>query len=211
MKREWTVLCDTREKRALPLPSTLVVKDWGHFYPGERTTTVRIQTEEVALTTGDYCLKGHESTCLIERKGSLRELEKNLMDSQDRERFFNQLRRLRASTRNPVLFVEGDPLSWHQKRTDKINPHLLRDCLLGSCLQFGVQLVLLPCNSVGARRAAAEWLISTLIACVHQDPLPSNHAPATLTVRNYVATLPRTPTPEELTNGTASGHDAGHP
>lgn len=172
MKREWTVVADTREKRALPLPSTLVVRDWSTFHPQERMVTVRIHSREQTMVTGDYYLDGYSHECLVERKGSVRELATNLLDSKDRVRFFEQLRRLRDQTRVPILFVEGDPLSWDQKRTDGVDPLLVRDCLLQAQHWYGVQLVMLPCNSVGARRAATAWLICTMLSAVHNKPLP---------------------------------------
>lgn len=179
MKREWTILVDSREKRALPLPSTMEVRDWSTFYPRDGMVTVRIHTKEVALITGDYCVEGHSRDCLIERKGSLTELSKNLRDSVDRVRFFKQLERLRDESDHPVLFVEGDPLSWGTKRTDGIDPFLLRDCLFQAQHRFGVHLVLLPCNSASARREAAKWLVALLLSRIHTRPDPRPEIPGT--------------------------------
>lgn len=168
MTRTFTVFIDTEEKRPLPIPTYLPVWDRSSPAHAPTTTTLTITTERRRLLTGDYALAGHESACLIERKGHLTELFQNLV-TDDRTRFHAALSRLATSCRHPVLFLEGDPLSLeaplrsHTRRPPP-PPFVIRDLLLSTLREYNVELMLLPTSSASSRRAAGEWVTAKLIA-----------------------------------------------
>lgn len=87
---------DTREKRPLPFPSFLRT-------PSE---TFAIQTIRVRLPEGDYRLKAYPDVCIIERKGSVEELAKNLL-TWDNKRQGRAIAKLIAACSNPYLLIEA--------------------------------------------------------------------------------------------------------
>lgn len=103
IRRRYTIRRDTREKRGLIFP---------HWLPILRspligdTQTCELALVEETLTTGDYALAGYEHVCLLERKGSLRELHSYCFDHRDQLR--SQLERLSEACRHPMILLEGD-------------------------------------------------------------------------------------------------------
>ena len=119
VNRKWIILQDTREKQPLLFPRTMVMLDAAYPATDKRRTTVSIHVVKKALKTGDYAIQGHEDRCLVERKGSAREIAKNTMHGKDRQRFERELVRLKEETAFPVLLMEGWPsqLLEHTKTT----------------------------------------------------------------------------------------------
>lgn len=163
MRRDWTILRDRREKRPLIFPTTMAI--WNPDSPPTDPVgmTVRLCVQRVTLPTGDYLLRGYESCTIIERKGNLDELAGNLQTSQGRRRFIAELERLRNECMDPVLLLEGDPVSLQRTRREDTDPPLVRDMLLHVLAEYEVRLFLLPCQTVAHRRAAAEWAVSLLL------------------------------------------------
>jgi hypothetical protein len=97
-----TVLVDSREKDPIFFPRIIP------FYPERHSSRILIHllTEEVALDAGDYCLKGYESLCGIERKKNLGEIATNLL-SRDRRRAIAALDRFAKQYVYRYLLVEA--------------------------------------------------------------------------------------------------------
>ena len=159
MQRKFVVIQDTREKLPLLLPKRLVMLDDTVPAPEKKMVTVELHTVRQKLQTGDYVLSGSESTCIIERKGSLLEISKNLFDKKDRERFVRELVRLREETTHPVLVLEGSPAQLLDSREGSIAV----DALIRLLQEYGVELLLLPSGITKHRRALGEWVARLLI------------------------------------------------
>lgn len=91
--RRWPIIVDTREQRPLPLAEVIAATGLPF--------TVKIAT----MPTGDYCIEGLESVCMIERK-SLPDLVACCTGW--RPRFESELERMKNTTQIPVLLIEAD-------------------------------------------------------------------------------------------------------
>ena len=125
----------------------------------KKMVTVELHTVRQKLPTGDYVLSGSESECIIERKGSLLEISKNLFDRKDRERFVRELVRLKEETSHPVLVLEGSPAQLLESHEGSIAV----DALIRLLQEYGVELLLLPSGITKHRRALGEWVARLLI------------------------------------------------
>lgn len=159
MNTRYTVVVDSREKKPLPFPKHLVVGREG----GKGTTTLCVETITDRLVTGDYVLRGHEAGTIVERKGSLMEVVKNVR-GRDRTRFLAALDRVAEEAARPVLFLEGTPsdLARAEHRDPTLRGGL--DELMRVCAQRNVHFLLLPARTPGNRRSAAEFILRMLIA-----------------------------------------------
>ena len=130
-------------------------------YPAtdKRRTTVSIHVVKKALKTGDYAIQGHEDRCLVERKGSAREIAKNTMHGKDRQRFERELVRLKEETAFPVLLMEG----WPSQLLEEQESAVAVDALIRLLSMYGTELLLVPSNTLRQRRAAGEWVARLLI------------------------------------------------
>ncbi len=169
--RDLILLIDEREKRPLPIPPFLRVWDPSSSWENPSATRIRILTATTRLKTGDYVLQGHESSCIIERKGHLNELHTNLLTATGRRRFTAELERLRSSCAHPILLLEGSPLTLTAVRPPA-DADLVRDHLLSLLLAYSVTLHILPTDSPSSRRCCGEWLVATLFAAAHTNPVP---------------------------------------
>jgi hypothetical protein len=120
------------------------------------------------LSEGDYCISGHESACLVERKGSINEVAMNCL-SRDRKRFVDALERLADSTEHPVLFLEGSPVDLTGRLQPGSNlpesgPAL--DALFDLTHRYNIDLVIAPAKTVRQRRAAGEMVARLLLSAV---------------------------------------------
>lgn len=100
-----TIEVDNREKYPLLFPATVQVTD-----PITRKSTLKdVRTVKVHLPAGDYRLADHPTACIIERKGSQRELFNNFFTS-DNKRQGRAFQKLKKACRYPVIFIEESPL-----------------------------------------------------------------------------------------------------
>lgn len=160
-----TVLADSREKNPLVFPTYLSI-----FGGGDPTKAppdkarLRIITERTALQTADYALKDMPDGTLIERKGSLEEIFACCLTARDRSRFESQLDRLAAESKDPVLFLEGDPT--HLRTSTKRSPHpdAAMDELLFLLRQRNIELLIAQTDTMARRRAAAELVLRRMLA-----------------------------------------------
>jgi ERCC4-type nuclease len=168
--RELTILVDSREQRPLVFPRNLVVGT-----PGSSTSlaTIRLNTREETLPTGDYVVQGHEAACVIERKANLPELARNLHTADGLRRLRNEFTRMQAFRRR-LLLLEGGPLQ-HQSRTSasrnhSILPEAVRDDLFRLTGEYGIELWMIPISSASARHACSEWVASLLFVEANRPP-----------------------------------------
>ena len=144
-------------------PSTLCFLD-DQLPPTKlKSTTVRVQVVEATMKTGDYALMGHESDVLVERKGSLREVAGNCLTKDGRRRFIAQVDRLREECKKPYLMLEGTPQDLLKPCRNVPKPFLALDAFQRILMERGVPILLLPGNTVSARRALGEWVARLLI------------------------------------------------
>lgn len=95
---------DTREKRPLLFPAFLRT-------PKE---TFIVETHRVCLPAGDYRLRNYPDVSIVERKGSVEELAKNLLTA-DSKRQSRAFAKLLAACSKPYLLIEAPISSIMQK------------------------------------------------------------------------------------------------
>lgn len=155
MPQRITILQDKREKTPLIFPKTL---------PRERKS-IFIDIEKATLPTGDYALKGHEKTCLIERKGSLDELCACTMGAKNANFLGTdgQLDRLAASCDIPILLIERSLKHLTTPTRYAKNPPAILDSVMSQCLRRGIALYVVPGGSVQHRRLLGEFVARLLV------------------------------------------------
>ncbi|KKN58735.1 hypothetical protein LCGC14_0549130 [marine sediment metagenome] len=128
-----------------------------------------VQTERAALKEGDYALEGFEDRCLIERKGSLRELSTNLLGG-DYTRAMSAFKRLSAATAHPYLVVEctaaelRTPTRWTQE------PARVVDSLCSLMERLRFRLILCGrCVDVRQKRNVGELMLRLMLAHAYQQ------------------------------------------
>lgn len=164
MQRSFTVLIDTREQNPLPLPSTLLVLNPNRLPSDQTSLGISLTHTPFTLKTGDYALAGHETTCVIERKGSIFEVAQNCL-SGDRDRFVRSLVRLRDTIKYPYLLLEGCPahLLMRDPCQSGFQPNLALDSLIRLLSEYRVAPLFMPTGSLGNRRAMGEWVCRLLV------------------------------------------------
>jgi hypothetical protein len=159
--REYTIITDTREQTPLPFPSHLPLLDPNRTAQARTSLTVKLGGRTQKLDAGDYALEGYERICLVERKGSIRELAKNCLTA-DRTRFIAALDRLRAACLHPYVLVEGTLTDMAQ---DPSIPDwwTALDSLQRLLLERNIGLILLPNKGAIQRRMIGEWVARLLV------------------------------------------------
>lgn len=161
MRKLWHVQVDAREQRPLPIPHWLPILLPGDR-TGTRTTTIELVSERVVLDAGDYRLAEAPHACIVERKGSLRELAGNCLTG-DRERFRRALQRLRNDTPAPYVIVEGTPASLLRDRTVE-RPFVALDAALRTFAEFRIPVLYHATATVGSHAALGEFVVRLLLA-----------------------------------------------
>ena len=157
MAQSLIVLIDTREQTPLQFPSVIQVQG------KNKTYGFHIHTERTTLSIGDYCLENHRNGCVVERKGSLREVAMNCL-SGDNTRFKTAITRLAESCRLPVLLFEGDYRSLLTPTTYVRSPGFAVDRLFQELLPLRIQMITCKSSSLVDRRHAGEMVLRLLIA-----------------------------------------------
>jgi len=124
---------------------------------------IKIRVEEHGMKTGDYALLEHEKDCLVERKGSLREVAGNCLTKDGVRRFTSQVTRLKKECKKPVLMLEGTPIDLQRATKHVPEPGLALDSFQRILFKHQITLALLPSSTVTARRALGEWVARLLI------------------------------------------------
>ena len=146
------VQIDTREKKPLLFPATLEV------WTGHRQKIVRVFIERVRLDAGDYCLKDQRG-CIVERKGSLRELNTNLLNPVDSGRQARAFRRLSEACDHPYLLVHTTTSDLLARTEHNPEPGRLVQVMTRCLTKYGLSLLVAPRTS----GAVAGRVLGTLI------------------------------------------------
>lgn len=165
--KEATIIIDSREQIPLLFPATIVIYD-----PGGTPKLVRLSTVKEALPTGDYALKGHEGSGLVERKGSVAELARNLLPgSSDRRRALTALRRLANACRYPLILLDVHLRDFHPRDVHLTQPrHTLCELIrvLGG---LGVPFWMIGgAKSAGSRRMMGGTVATYLLETAYDLP-----------------------------------------
>lgn len=158
--RRLTVLIDKREKLPITFPASL------KFWPdrGLRPVFIPVSTKKVTMKAGDYALKGFERTCIIERKGSVRELHNNLL-TKDWARCKKAFDRLTVETANPYLLMEIPTPDFLRVTKDVPNPERVFDILARLVRSYHLRLWFAGnCKHPRTRRALGEQMIRVMLA-----------------------------------------------
>lgn len=158
--RRLTVLIDKREKLPILFPASI------KFWPdkGLQPEIIPVKIKEVTMDAGDYALKGHEYACIIERKGSMRELHNNLL-TKDWTRCQKAFDRLAGATLNPYLLLEIPSPDFLKVTKDVPNPERVFDLLTRLSHEFGFRLWFAGnCKHPHTRRALGEQMIRVMLA-----------------------------------------------
>jgi ERCC4-type nuclease len=155
-----TVLVDTREKIPLLFPQHL---EWVP-YAGMDPRTIRLYTEHKKLEAGDYTIKGHEPTVLMERKYSARELHTNLCTG-DRARFIAAIEKLAESCAFPYLLLDFTPWEMYTVSEEVKKPWLVFDHLSQVVHRYGLRLLYAGgCHRAARRRILGDQVTRLMMA-----------------------------------------------
>ena len=159
---------DSREKYEIEFPKVL---PWYGGADGVRLLQVKPKRRQ--MPAGDYAMHMQERKCLIERKGGVDELAKNLVGPDwDRQR--RAFARLRDATEHPILLVDGGlPDLVRYKLASPVDTRyggvpdirVVIDRLMASCVEFGMQLWLTGgTKSPQYRRHLGDLVVRLLLA-----------------------------------------------
>ncbi len=157
-----TVQVDSRERYPVLFPSSVRLSD---PCAKNKKVTVKLNVEVIKLDTGDYRLKEYPNCCVIERKGSQRELFKNLFNQRDMIRTAKALRRL-SGVQYPYLLLEVSPAALLNKRTAPfgLNPETLCERLAGVITKYDLRTVwTAKSSSAPARRDLGTCLVHLML------------------------------------------------
>ena len=156
-----TVQIDTREQRPLLFPRLL---SWVDPHARGRII-IKVKTERVKLDAGDYRLKHSKTTCIIERKASLRELQKNFTTG-DLNRQLAALDKLEKATQHFVVLIETTPRGLVAPSKDCDHPEYVLCPFFREVTRRGGSIYLTGTTSPtpASRRHAGELVLRTLLA-----------------------------------------------
>jgi hypothetical protein len=166
------IAVDTREKKPLLFPEWIEELDRSKPPASRSTLSLRVMSSRVQMAEGDYRLIQHVGVerppVLIERKGSVFELAKNLL-SVDRERAEGAIDRLCALTPHPILLLEGHPTVLMTKLVDLGTKKVMGSVVMSALIDLTVKhphltLLWLPTDTPAQRRALGEWVARLLYA-----------------------------------------------
>jgi hypothetical protein len=113
-------------------------------------------------------LEGYEECCIIERKGSIRELAANML-SDDWARAQDAFKRLADATAHPYLMIECTPADLRTRSRYVEEPDRVVDAL--SALIEKLDLRLLLCGRVSTikqKRTVGELMLRLMLAHAYQ-------------------------------------------
>lgn len=158
--RKLTVLIDTREKRPILFPETI---KW-YEARSSRGKLIVLEKKEHRMEAGDYALEGFVPHCLIERKGSLREVHQNLF-TRDHRRAQTAFDRLCEATYNPYLLLDMSPADMWRETDEVTNPEKVFDALMNCVQERGLRLIYAGnCEHPRARRILGEQMVRLMMA-----------------------------------------------
>lgn len=168
------ILVDKREKNPLVFPSTMLVST------GWTRHLFKVITKPQTLKTGDYAVEGFEDICLVERKGSMEELQSNFFGQRDSWRFRRCLERLRDSTKHPVLLFDIALASAFRATEFSKNPSDVLDAALRACIRYNVTpLWLTPPVAAAWASRTGEFVARMMWACIYEEVFRDRRADRT--------------------------------
>jgi hypothetical protein len=162
-----TVTIDRNEKKLHRWRFSKTIK----WYPTRDSAgkIVVVRTEKKVLSAGDYCLKGFEECCIIEKKGSLRELSANLL-GEDYTRAMDAFKRLSNATANPYLVVECTAAELRTRSRWLQEPARIVDSLCSLMERLGLRLILCgKCVDVRQKRTVGDLMLRLMLAHAYQQ------------------------------------------
>lgn len=188
-----TVTIDRNEKRPLRFPKTI------RWYPsrGAKGQQVLVRTQTKVLPAGDYALAGFEDRCIIERKGSLRELAQNLL-SDDWARANRAFGKLSLATANPYLMLECTPAELRKAEQWVQEPARVIDALAALIERFGFRLLL--CGSVKTvqqKQTVGELMLRLMLAHAYHKEEDYTQCDMVIEKMSSIQGQPGTPTTEK--------------
>lgn len=167
------VIVDTREKCPILFPAMFELVTCP-----DRIIPIPVTTGRRALTAGDYTLEidgvSYADIVCAERKGSVQELAKNLLDPTDSARQSRSLSRLSTSCRHPTLLVEIPLHDLFSTRFTLYPPLLIHRLLVTSRLHHLDLLWVPKPTSLQSRRLLGTFLLHHFWACISHPPIPNN-------------------------------------
>lgn len=159
-----TVQVDKQEKIPVLFPSVC----WYHPTRQDKTPRcIRLKVEVVKLDAGDYRLANYPECCIIERKGSLRELSGNLHTA-DYGRFRRALERLRASCSHPYLLIDESfsaMVTASRDPTECRAPEQVMDALNRELIRMRIPLLWIGgVRSTRTRTRMGDYLVRLMLA-----------------------------------------------
>lgn len=152
---------DTREKCPLLFPANL---EWHRDRGLDSGHLIKIKVKEAKLDYGDYLLSNWPSCAVIERKGSLDELNQNLL-SDDFTRFTSALRRMCENCRHPYLLLDASVTALWTPTQYCTSPERVWDALCSILGTFNVRLLWgSNAKHAGPRRILGEQVLRILLA-----------------------------------------------
>jgi hypothetical protein len=156
--KQLTIEIDSRERKPLLFPGTL--KLWVDNEP----RLVTVVSKVIKLDAGDYRLAEAPDKCVVERKGSLRELWNNLFDREDSIRQARAFGRLAASSQHPYILVQTAPASWLTPTEHVVDPERLLFRLCHCLKKFGLSLLAVPQTNTSASLRITGTMLLNLMA-----------------------------------------------
>ena len=157
-----TILCDSREKWTQPNSTDTHIRDWFDRHG--------IEWEVRKLDVGDYMTEGNPLVS-VDRKQSLEELSRNLMNRSDASRFWREVRRAHEQHIKLVVLIEcgrtvktvPEIAKWHSKYSPVSGRRLL-DEMIRCEMAYGV--VFRICD----RRSTGRVIVEILTQKVGDEP-----------------------------------------
>lgn len=172
MKRQYTIVVDTREqKNRLLFPAHIDTLNPLLRPDTQSSSRVQLDTVRQRISDGDYHLLEHPHRMVIEAKGSIDEIATNCGVPHRRKRFIEELDTLRARCLYPVLLLRGKPHAYLTPTQHTQHPGCALSSLLQLLLQRNIWLIWAEYDTIAQRRACGELVAHLLITASHTRPL----------------------------------------
>jgi len=171
------ILIDDREKYPVLFPENL-----RYYEAGGRPKLISIATRRSRMTEGDYALEADPFGCVIERKGSVRELAGNFLTA-DRGRALKAFHRLAAHTRTPILLLDFSISDFYREAQGQPPAGHVASEILRLATSLGLTVISAgPCRGSNIRRNLGAFLAHYMIEdMIHVDkphPATQLHPPS---------------------------------
>lgn len=174
LPRRLRVAVDTAEKKPWPFPKSLCFRD----------TSIRVEVERVPLYAGDYQIalggQSHTESTIVERKGSISELYKNVFTA-DRRRFLAALDKLVSSTKRPVIALNFKVTQVFTPTPLVREPEKVLDKLYEYAAERGIPIMWLPPTPIPIHNGEVllRWMLTqAALDCYTQTVGGTNGDPA---------------------------------